>query len=392
MILSNRFSPALARRLGMRLAAYLRAGTFVVGRDARRGSAELAAAVVVGACDAGAQVVDIGEVSTPQFQWAIRSQEGVGGLMVTASHLPEPNNGFKAIARHGDVVEVLGGDRLRQILDMSEQTRTGGNHTTHDVLEGYAAAVAYAAGWQGGTALRASVDAPVAVKRVLERLGPIAPDAELGARCDTDGDRIVFYVDGQAIPADDIFLLLVDHLHLSPVVFDLRFSRTVRERLDQQGVSYAISRVGRLYLSLAMRERGAALGAEISGHYYWRAMGGMESPELTLLQVLKICNGEVKKLQELLQPYDRYARSEEINIPVRDRKQAASIMQRVEQHYAECSLDKRDGLTVDCWNIEAGFWFNIRPSHTEPVLRLVVESKKKDLLDRRVREVRELVG
>jgi phosphomannomutase len=318
--------------------------------------------------------------------------------MVTASHLPEPQNGFKAIARRGDVPEVLGGDRLRQILDMHEQKASKGSKVQEDVIEGYAAAVAYAAGWQGGTEMRISVDAPTAVQRVLERLGPIAPDSGLAARCDTDGDRITFYVHGREIMADSIFLLLADHLRLSPLVFDLRFSRAVREHLDHADVPYAVSRVGRLYLTLAMRERGAAFGAEISGHYYWRAMGGMESPELTLLRVVEICGGDAQKLEELLRSYDRYAKSPEIDIPVRDRKQATSIIQRLEQQYAGCAIDKQDGLTVDCWSghgtipPEDGFWFNIRQSHTEPVLRLIVESKKKNLLERRVQGVRELTN
>jgi phosphomannomutase len=388
----------LARRLGNRVAAYLRAGNFVVGRDARRSSPGLAEAVMEGAGRAGAAVLDVGEVSTPQFQWAIRSLDAAGGIMVTASHLAEPNNGFKAVARRGGVLEVLGGDKLRQIADLSAAQADGGVIRRERITDGYAAAVAYAAGWEGGGELRAAVDAPGAIQRVLLNLGPTAPDAELAARCDADGDRIAFFLYGVEVPADEVFLLLAERLRLAPLAFDLRFSRAVREHLDHAEVPYAVTRVGRLYLSLAMRQQGAALGAELSGHYYWRAMGGMECPELTLLHVLRICEGDVGTLDGMMRPYRRYAKSPEINIPVRDHKHAASIIAQLERRYAGCRMDKQDGLTMDCWSgylsvpAEEGFWFNIRPSHTEPVLRLVVESKEKDLLGRRVAEVRGLIN
>ncbi len=388
----------VARRLGAHLAAYLRADTFIVGHDARPGSDALATDVIEGAMGTGAHVRDIGEVSTPQFQWATRARDAVGGIMVTASHLPESQNGFKAVARRGDVLEVIGGDQLRQIFDSQEGEMQRGTVTRESVFADYAAAVAYAAAWKGGTELRISIDAPAAVQRVLERLGPIAPDASLAARCDADGDRIAFFLHGIAVPADHIFLLLTEQLHLAPVVFDLRFSKLVHERLDHANVRYAVSRVGRLYLSLAMRQRGAAFGGEISGHYYWSAMGGMESPELTLLQVLNVCGGDAHRLDELLRPYDRYAKSPEISLPIRDRKQASAVMAQLERRYAGCRMDKQDGLTVDCWDghlstrPEDGFWFNIRPSNTEPLLRLIVESKEKDLLQQRVAEVCGIIG
>jgi len=388
----------IARRLGAQLAAYLRAGTFVVGCDARPGSDSLASAVIDAAKASGAHVLDVGSVSTPQFQWAIRAREAVGGIMVTASHLPQSQNGFKAIARRGDVLEVIGGNQLRQVFDSHAAPAGSGTMTTESITDDYAAAVAYAAGWRGGTELPVSVDAPAAVQQVLERLGPIAPEVSLAARCDADGDRISFFLHGTEVPADQIFLLLTEHLKFAPVVFDLRFSKLVRERLDHAGIAYAVSRVGRLHLSLAMRERGALFGGEISGHYYWSTMGGMESPELTLLQVLKVCQRDPQRLTAMLQPYQRYAKSPEYSIPIRDRKHGDALINQLERRFAGCTMDRQDGLTVDCWNgylstrSEEGFWFNIRPSNTEPLLRLIIESKEKDLLQRRVAEVRGIIG
>lgn len=380
------FDAGLAQRLGSRVAAYLKAGVFVVGRDVRASSDKLAYAVVDGALHIGAQVIDIGAVSTPQFSWAVRSLGAVGGLMVTASHNPDRYNGFKAVALRDGVLEVLGGHQLRQIYDGHEHAhRLGGAVTKRDVVPDYADAIAYAAGWQGGHALRVAVDAPAPVRRVLERLGPIAPDHGLAVRFDADGDRIAFYERGEQLPADLVFLLLVERLHVEPVVFDLRFSRAVRERLDRLKTGYVVSAVGRLAMTRAMQQTAAVFGAEISGHFYWRTMGGVEAPELTLLQVYRLVQESGATLSHLLEPYRLYVKSPEISIPIKDKKAAEAVLAQLRDMHADGRINQADGLMVeyDDW------WFNVRPSNTEPVLRLVVEAIEKDLLDRKVAEILE---
>ena len=382
------YDEAFAQRLGARTVAYLKAATIVVGRDLRDSSDELAYAVIDGAIHAGATVVDVGELSSPQFYWAIRALGAQGGIMVTASHNPPTYNGFKVIGRDG---EVIGGGHLRQIYDSAGHGhRTGGKVEYRDIVPDYADAVAYASGWKGGTELRIAVDGPPSVSRVLSRLGPIAPDGGMAAKLDPDGDRIQFYADGEAIAADFIFLLLAEQFRLAPVAFDLRFSRIVRERLDKAKTRYAVSRVGRLALSEGMRAIGAALGGEMSGHFYWKEFGGMESPELTLIRVLQATGQDPARLQELLKPYRTYAKSEEMSVPLRDKKHAASVLEHAATAYPGCVADRTDGITLDCWD-KRGFWFNIRPSNTEPLMRVVVEAKEKNLLDRRVQEVQELV-
>ena len=382
------FDASFAQHLGEQTASWLKAGMFVVGRDARASSDELAYALIDGAVHAGAQVVDVGVLSTPQFYWAIRMLGAVGGVMVTASHNPPTYNGFKVIARRGELLEVVGGDVVRQVYDSkSHGYRQSGSIRFRDVIDDYAAAVAYAAGWQGGQELRLAVDAPDAVRAVLERLGPIAQDHGLGARFDTDGDRIAFYEDAVQIPADYIFLLLAEQLQLSPVVFDLRFSRTVRTRLDARGVPFTVSRVGRLYLTEAMQRTHAAFGGELSGHYYWKEFGGMEAPELTMLRVHALTL-DGNTLAELTAPYRTRYKSDELSLAVRDRKEGAAVIERLAGHFRHGRQDRTDGLTVEF----ADWWFNIRPSNTEPVLRLVIEADTKDLLDRMVAEVREVTS
>ncbi|HTP57070.1 MAG TPA: hypothetical protein VMJ72_02235, partial [Candidatus Paceibacterota bacterium] len=196
------FDATFAQRLGRHLAAHLGGGTMIVGRDGRATSPVIAHAVADGCMYAGSHVVDIGEVSSPQFYWAVRSLGAAGGIMVTASHNPSSDNGFKAVARHGELLDVLGGHELRQIYDSHGGAHgAGGALETRDVIGDYAAAVAYAADWRGGTELACAIEAPRPVSRVLERLGPVAPDDGFAARFDADGDRVTFFDHGRALPA-----------------------------------------------------------------------------------------------------------------------------------------------------------------------------------------------
>lgn len=365
------FDAQFAQQLGSRVTGYLKNGTVIVGRDARASSDELTYALIDGAVHAGAQVVDLGVVSSPQMYFAVRALGGVGGIMVTASHNPDQYNGFKIIANQGAALDIIGGDHLRQIYD-SHQERHGahGAIERHDIVADYAAAIAYAAKWRGGSELRMAVDAPAAVRRVLEQLGPIAPDDALGVKFDADGDRIEWYVGGRLIPADCMFLLLTERLHLRPVVFDTRFSRTVRSRLDIAQVPYSVSRSGRLCMTRAMQRSSAVFGGEISGHYYWKEFNNMEAPELALLRVYDIIRTSGRTLDTLVAPYRVLFKEDALRVPVRDAKHAISLLHALAERFHDGTQHKEDGLTVEY----PDWWFNARPSNTEPLLRLTVEA------------------
>jgi phosphomannomutase len=226
------------------------------------------------------------------------------------------------------------------------------------------------------------------VRRTLERLGPIAPDDGLAMRFDADGDRVLFYDAGQEIPPDFIFLLLAEQLGFQPVLFDMRFSRTVRTRLDGRAVPYFISRSGRLYMVLAMRHTGAVLGAEVSGHYYWKEFGGMEAPELTMLRVYSIVQNSGHSLSELVAPYRTMVKRDDIKFSIRDDKHAASIIHLLKERFHDGTQKHEDGLTVEY----PDWWFTIRQSNTEPLMRFTIEAKTNNLLDQKVEEVQELVN
>lgn len=382
------FDTQFAQRFGARVTQWLPTGPIIIGRDARATSDELAYAVVDGALYTGAQIIDVGVVSTPQFYWAIRSRGATGGIMITASHNPAQDNGFKVIASRGGVLEVVGGDVLRQIVDVHEHgAATKGTIEFASVLEGYAAAVAYAASWQGGRELVTSCDGPQAVQAVLERLGPIATSDTLAVRFDADGDRVNFFESGQQIPSDFIFLLLAEYYGYAPLVFDLRFSKTLRQRLDARRVPYEVSAVGRVQLTQAMHRLGAQFGGETSGHFYWKEFGGMECPELTMLRVLEIMRSSKQSLTSLTAPYRLYAKSEELTVPLADRKHADSLMRVLQQKYEDAHITHVDGVTIEYEE----WWCTVRPSNTEPLLRIVVEAINKKILDQAIEEVMKIL-
>ena len=136
-----------------------------------------------------------------------------------------------------------------------------------------------------------------------------------------------------------------------------------------------------------MQRTNAAFGGELSGHYYWREFGGMECPELTVLRLYDVIEKSGKRLSELVVPYRNMFRSGEISIPVRDRKHIGSLLEKLAQHFRYGTPDRTDGLTVefDDW------WFNIRSSNTEPMLRLVVEAQSEALLNSMVDEVTRII-
>jgi phosphomannomutase len=146
--------------------------------------------------------------------------------------------------------------------------------------------------------------------------------------------------------------------------------------------------VGRLHLTKAMQEQNAAFGGELSGHYYWKEFGGMEAPELTLLRLYDLVARSGHSLTDLVAPYRTMQKSDEISVPVRDGKHATAVLQKLKAHFRHGDHDTTDGLTVEF----PDWWFNIRPSNTEPLMRLVVEADKKDLLERMLKEIVDVVS
>ena len=418
---------ATAERIGNAFVGLLRAERVVVGRDMRLSSEALARAFARGAIAAGAEVADIGMVSTPLLNYAVAAGGFDGGAMVTASHLPGEMNGLK-LDRENAI--PLSGDRDLPLLETRVEeepvARAGGSCRRIDMLGDYIGKVAGFV--RTPEPLTIVVDAGNGmagpeVPRLFERVpawrlspmyldpdgrfphhhaNPLDPEttrdlqdrvvaegADFGVAFDGDADRCGFIDErGERVREDLVTGLVAAYLlEENPgaaILYDLRSSRAVAEVIREAGGRGVRSRVGHAFIKARMREENAIFAGELSGHYYYREMGFTDNGLLTMVYVANILAASGRTLSELIRPLDRYPSTGEINLRV---SRPDAVLSALAAHYRDADLDRLDGLTVDY----PDWWFNIRPSHTEPVVRLNLEAETRDLLDEKKQEVLSVV-
>ncbi|MDP2648241.1 MAG: hypothetical protein Q8P35_03310 [Candidatus Yanofskybacteria bacterium] len=381
------FNEQFAEDFGHKLRVGLGVKTIVVGRDGRIASDRLARALIAGLMSAGANVIFLGECSTPVFYFAVNTQSAKAGVMVTASHNPGEYSGFKVVK---EKAEIIGGAELKALYEQTQRiTNETGNLSEYRAVDEYAQKVVDLAGTVINTTV-VGLQAPSIVASILKKIGQKTNltvteeihEATLRVQYDEDGDRISFSEGDNKIPADLIFALVADKMGFKNVVHELRFSRSVRERFQELRVKSSISRVGRLYMYEMMKKTQADFGGELSGHFYFKSFNFLESPELMLLYVRNIIQKEGRNLAELVKMYDMYYR-----IPEKSFRRNPGALSALEEKYKDGKIDHTDGLTVDY----PEWWFNLRLSNTEPVMRLVIEAKTKELLDQKVSELKEIL-
>ncbi|HET8605123.1 MAG TPA: phosphomannomutase/phosphoglucomutase [Marmoricola sp.] len=412
-VVPDQLDTELARRVGNAFAVVTGADTVVVGHDMRPSSPELVEAFADGARRAGSDVVQVGLVSTDELYFASGSL-GHPGAMFTASHNPARYNGIK-LCRAGaqPVGQDTGLAEIRELV-ASGAERIGaaeGGTSQVDVLPTYADHLLGLAPVRGRR-LTAVVDAGngmagLTAPAVLGRLdldlvemyfeldgsfphheaNPIEPanlvdlqqrvrevGADIGLAFDGDADRC-FVVDerGEAVsPSVLTSLIATRELAREPgatVIHNLITSRGVPEMVVENGGRPVRTRVGHSFIKATMAETDAVFGGEHSGHFYFRDFWRADSGMLAALHVLAALAGTDQPLSELLQPFSRYVTSGEINSEVDDQR---AVLARLERAWGEREgvvLDHLDGLTV----AHADWWFNVRASNTEPLLRLNVE-------------------
>lgn len=418
---------AMAKKIGNAFVRLLGAESVIIGRDMRLSSTAIASAFAEGAILAGADVADAGEVSTPLLNYAIGHGRFDGGAMVTASHLPGGMNGLK-LARKGAV--PLSGDRdlprLEAMVGGVEKRPTTGLSYRVDMHDDYIEAVAGFV--QEPKPLKIAVDAGngmvgpeipplfahvprwTLVPMYLEPDGtfpnhhanPLDPEttrdlqarvieegADFGAAFDADADRCGFIDErGERVREDLVTGLIAEFLLEeepgATIMYDLRSSRAVVEAIERAGGRGLRSRVGHAFIKTRMREEGAIFAGELSGHYYYRDMGFTDNGLLTLVQVANIVTARDQPLSELIRPLDRYPSTGEINLQV---SEPDKVIATLEARYQDSDLDHLDGLTVSY----PTWWFNIRRSHTEPLVRLNLEADTESLMDEKRSEVLELI-
>ncbi|HEY6760315.1 MAG TPA: phosphomannomutase/phosphoglucomutase [Baekduia sp.] len=391
-----------------------------LGRDMRLSAPEMAARYREGMAAEGATVVDAGQVGTEMLYFLVGSRDLDGGIMCTASHNPAAYTGAKLVKRGS--IALSGDEGIQDIRRMIEDglgepaSAAPGAVEEVDVYEAFQAAALKTIDPANVKPLKVVVDGgngmagPMAGP-ILRRLGldlvetyftpdghfpdhepnplleenrkfiidkVVSEGADLGIAWDGDADRCFFIDDtGRFVDGDFMTAILAQHLLAKPgnagadILYDARASRAVPDVVSAAGGKAHINRVGHAFFKTRMRDEGAIFGGEVSGHYYFHDFYNADSGTLPALLVLEKLSVEGKTMSELLEPYrSKYFISGEINSEVRD---APGKMRELEEHYGSlpgATVTHVDGVSVDFddWH------FNVRPSNTEPLLRLTLES------------------
>lgn len=454
-VVPDQLNAPIAFSIGYGFAKYLGEDsddpTVVVGIDARPTGPEIASAFMDGLATGGAKADFIGPCSTPMLYWAVAGREpgAQGGAMITASHNPAKYNGIKFCRE--DAIPLAYDTGLSDIEELAKSApdapktwaadpvvslrppaETGENHVATPfglnprAFQGYAqhlrkfvkrtpeklrVAVDPANGMGGiylgflrslGLELHAihtdcdgSFPNHEANPSRLDNLKPLCDlvrerECSLGIAFDGDADRAVFVDEtGTPVGQDMITALLGQELlkrHKgAAVLYDLRSSRAVAEAIEGAGGRPLRERVGHSYMKATMRKVGCVVGGELAGHYYFKENFYADSAIIAVVEVLNAMGLSGEKLSELVKPLRKYAQTGEVNFKV-DNKEA--VFAKVQETYKDASIDNLDGVTVSY----PEWWFNLRASNTEPLVRLNLEAGSRDQLQAKFKEVSALIG
>lgn len=398
----------------------------VIGRDNRKSSDNLFDELSKGIISQGANVIDIGLSATPTFYFAVANYNYDGGINITASHNPKQYNGFKMV-REGAVPlsEISGIGEIKELVidDNFPVIEKIGEITKKDVLIDYLLTnkekepfnvkmIVDTANSVSGVFVPNIFDQfslvhifseldgdfpnhepdPLKKENIEKLQNKVIEDkADLGVAFDGDGDRVFFIDERGEIISSDMVLALVASVILrgnpgSRILYDIRCSNIVKETIESLKGEAIVSRVGHSFIKALMRERDIVFGAEYSGHYYLKQGNNYyESPYFVIFTVLKEMKKTEKKLSELIEPFKKYYHSGEINFKVEDKE---GVIEKVKEKYINGKLLMIDGVRIDFDD----WWFSIRSSNTEPILRLIIEGKTKEIMEEKLKEIKLIIG
>ncbi|HHT9130339.1 MAG TPA: phosphomannomutase/phosphoglucomutase, partial [Candidatus Brocadiaceae bacterium] len=413
-----------ARKIGASIAQFFKeenahAKNIVVGRDMRSSSKSLANALIEGLCTAGLNVINIGVVSTEMTYFAVGYYKNDGGVMVTASHNPAEYNGFKICREQAIPVSFETG--LARIAKLTKQYHPPrgeqiGKVVLSDIFKDYKKHVLSFAG--NLRHLRVVIDAgngmagktvpivceglpieiiplyfeldgnfpnhdpnPLKAENILDLQNKVRETkAHMGVAFDGDADRCMFVDEmGRAIGCDIITAIIARHLlereKGATVLYDLRSSWVVPEEIKAAGGIPHRERVGHSYMKATLRGKKAVFGGELSGHYYFRDNYCADSGMIAFLTVLDILSAKRVPFSNIVAPFKRYYSTGEINFEVEDKD---AKIEEIAKKFSNGKVDRLDGVTVE-YN---DWWFNVRKSNTEPLLRLNLEGKTQEIMEK----------
>ena len=431
----SQINEPLAELIGRGFVAHLGARRIAVSRDMRLSSPALAHAFIEGARTQGADVVDIGLMGTDQLYYAVGRDDHDGGAQITASHNPGAYNGIKLVGRQA--IPLNGDAGISDIRDMllsdtvPAPAALRGGYSQTRVLDDYIehvlsfidqstlrpfSLVLDAGSGIGGLVAPALFDRlPCRTRRLCfevdgsfpnHEANPLieenrrdlvdavrAESADAGIAWDGDGDRC-FFVDGtgEFIPGDFITALLAEaFLRKTPgatIVYDVRASHVVKDVVAAHGGRALMNRVGHAFFKTRMREENAVFGGEVTGHYYFRENFYADNGFIPALLILELMSARGQTLRALLAPFrERYFISGEINTALDDHRLVTVKLDALAARYADGHVYRMDGVSVEypTWH------FNVRPSNTEPLLRLNLEGDTPEEMEARRDEVLALI-
>ena len=426
----------VARLIGRGLAAYLQTPTIGMSRDMRVSSPALASALIDGVLEQGTDVIDYGMMGTDMLYFAVVRDGLGGGAQVTASHNPKQYNGVKMVragavplsgdAGIGDIRNMIANGRLP-----AAAVRRGSISTRHVVpeylekvmsfidpaaIKPFSVVLDAGSGMAGLTAPAIFDRLPCRTTKLCCEIDGTFPNheanplieenrrdvtaevmrqkADIGIAWDGDADRCFFFIDnsGEFISGDFVTALLAEAFLLkhpgSTIIYDLRASHAVKDLVARYGGRALMNRVGHAFIKQRMREEDAIFGGEVTGHYYFRDFYYADNGIIPALLILELMSKKNRSLHDLLQPFrERYFISGEINTTLASMQEVPKKLAAIEARYADATLVRLDGVSVDFpdWH------FNVRPSNTEPLLRLNLEATSPTLMEQKRDEVLALI-
>jgi phosphomannomutase len=424
-----------ARAIGAAFVAYLKSGRIAVGRDMRLSSPAIAEAFIDGATSQGCDVVDYGMVATDMLYFAVARDGHDGGVQVTASHNPKQYNGMKMVRREAfplsgdegicEIRETIAGGTIpapaarRGTVTSSNALNPYVDHVMGfidpSIVKPFNVVLDAGSGMGGLVAPKLFERLPCRTTRlcfdvdgrfpnheanplieenrvdITERV--LADKADIGIAWDGDADRC-FFIDGagEFISGDFITALLAEAFLMkypgSTIIYDLRASSAVRDIVAKYGGTSLINRVGHAFFKRRMRETNAIFGGEVTGHYYFRDNFYADNGFIPALLILELMSKKGQSLRDLLEPLRaKYFISGEINTTLASMADVPAKLDQIAAKYSDANQYVLDGISVEYpdWH------FNVRPSNTEPLLRLNLEAQTPELMARRRDEVLALI-
>jgi phosphomannomutase len=432
-IYPNEINEESAYLIAKALVKFLKAKSIVLARDMRISSPSLYASVLKGLQEMGIKIFDIGLSSTPMHTFVMNFEKADAGIMITASHNPAKYNGMKLEGKFGvSIGEGSGMEKIKEMvlsgdLDKKEKQTHQAEIVKKDYLNEYIDFLTGKFSEEDFSKMELVIDAgngmaglilPILFEKLKINYTPLyfeldgtfpnheanpaksenlkdlsnlvmEKKADIGAAFDCDADRVAF-VDGKGdiVPIDFILAALAKSFLRErqgvKILYGVSSSRIVRETIKENGGQPIISRTGHAFFRRLIRDEKAYFGCEKSGHCFFEDFFYADSAVFTMLHVLKLLSRSGQKIENLIEPIQKYFQTEEINFEI-DNK--AGVIKKLESTYSDGVKFYIDGLTVEY----PDWWFNVRPSNTEPIMRLNIEANTPELLEEKKKEILEKI-